>query len=158
MATSNTLDAVRQRRLYKYCHRHRHGDDMGIFWCSPALYEDLSKIELAAGLGIDYEPERDDETPGVAVGDESLGFEEIPLDSIPDLVPNEPLIGAGDPLTFLRGLDYELLQKQRGILHRLDERDDLDLSDHDHDALQGVLSMCEGIQDIGSDTLGCDVG
>jgi len=72
MAESNSLDAFRQRRLYKYHHNHRHGSDMGIFWCSPALHEDLSKIELAAGLGIDYEPERDEATPGVFEKDRKI--------------------------------------------------------------------------------------
>lgn len=144
------LDRVRHRRLYQYLHSHRHGDDGGLFWASPAVMENITKEQLGKRLGIDYEHERSDEAPGVVFGDERLEWSEVSLTGIKD-ISDPPTIGAGDPLKFLAGLNYDLLWKQRMILLGLLERDDLDLSDRESDALDGVTNMLEGIQDLGSD-------
>jgi len=135
----DSLTPVRGRRLYKYVHEHRFGEDSGIFWSSPAEMDRIASseapgVELARLLDIDYETDREDE---------SLAWDAVPFDSIPDISP-KPTVGAGDPLSFLRNIDWDLLAKQRESLRDAGFMDDA--------SKEGLMALLDGIQDLGSDT------
>lgn len=141
------LDKVRRRSLYQYLHTHRHGDDGGLFWASPAVMEDITTIELAKRLEVDYDHER---SMGEAImGDENFTWSEVVLSSIED-ISDKPTVGSGDPVTFLRSIDYELLDRQRGELRAvigfLEEEGSSHLS-----AIRGIENLLDMLSDLGSD-------
>lgn len=138
MSEKDSLTPVRGRRLYKYAHRHKHGDDTGIFWASPDYMDDIEDVDLAVLLGIDV-----DGKAGTMFDPEELTWEIVPLESIQDITP-QPAAGPGNPLEFLSHIDWDLLRRQREELAEAGFMDE-DLKD-------GLMEFLSGIQDLGTDT------
>lgn len=146
MSEKDSLTPVRARRLYKYVHTHKHGEDTGLFWASPASMEGCTPADLAGRLNLDYDPEG-----GSMFEPEELGFSEIGFTDVPDITPL-PIVGPGNPFELFQRIDYEKLEKQRHDLEAVISYLREDPSCSQLDSLKGLQNLLDDIQDLGTDT------